>query len=772
MKRNRCGARVLLNVACSWSRNRFPKSFTGVWGTALLVATALLAGLGPAVSTLRAQSAKVDPLDWTFWRGPSYNGTSQETGLIDDWDPRGGEGSNVSWKREDVGGRSTPIVMNGKVYLLCRAEAETEREGERVVCLDAVSGKTIWENRFNVFLSDVPDTRVGWSSVTGDPETGNVYALGVCGYFQCLDGETGKTIWSVSMHERFGLLSTYGGRTNFPVICDDLVIISAIVIGWGEMAKPAHRFVGFDKRTGEVVWFSGTRLLPYDTTYSSPTLTVLKGQKALVFGSGDGDVWAMQPRTGLPIWNYSFSRRGLNVSPLVVGDRVFSGHSEENIEGTAMGAVVAIDASGKGNVTKTKELWKVPELMMGKSSPIYHEGRLYCFDDRAKLHILDAETGEPVVKRVALGTVMRPSPLLADGKIYICTANGRWYILKPDATKGVQKTKYGRLPRGEECHASPIVSHGRIYLNTTGGLYCLEDKSKTPGAGKAVAAAVEAAAGDDMEPAHVQVIPADALVRPGQVQQYQVKLFNGRGQFLKTVEGDVKFELQGSGEIDPAGKFQAAAGNAHGATILTARVGDLVGKARVRVVPGLPWKFTFDELNDPPITWVGARYRHVVREKDGSNVMVKITTIPKGTRSRCWFGHSELTNYTIEADVQGAISNDKLPDIGLIAQGYTMDLQGENQRLQIRSWVPQLRMAKTIEFAWEPDKWYHMKFRAAVEDGKAVLKGKVWVRGEDEPSEWTIEATDGVPNLSGSPGLYGNAKDAEIYLDNIEVREN
>ncbi|MFP6648604.1 MAG: PQQ-binding-like beta-propeller repeat protein, partial [Pirellulaceae bacterium] len=196
-----------------------------------------------------------DPRDWTYWRGPEFTGTSfLESDLIGDWDPRGGEGSNVSWKRDDLGGRSTPIVMNGRLYLMCRVDPESATEGERVVCLDAVSGETIWENRFNVWLSDVPDTRVGWSSVVGDPATGRVYALGVCGYFQCMDGETGKTLWSVSMHERFGLLSTYGGRTNFPIVCDDVVIISAIVIGWGEMAKPAHRFVAFDKMTGEVVW--------------------------------------------------------------------------------------------------------------------------------------------------------------------------------------------------------------------------------------------------------------------------------------------------------------------------------------------------------------------------------------------------------------------------------------------------------------------------------------------------------------------------------------
>ena len=212
MKRNTSLTSVLSPAARSHFRS-------GLLSISALWVGVLLAGVGLNTNQVLAQQAdpvKVDPLDWTFWRGPSYNGTSEETGLIDDWDPRGGEGSNVSWKRDDLGGRSTPIVMNGKIYLLTRAEPETPREGERVVCLDAVTGKTIWENRFNVFLSDVPDTRVGWSSVCGDPQTGYIYALGVCGYFQCLEGATGKVVWSVSMHERFGLLSTYGGALISP----------------------------------------------------------------------------------------------------------------------------------------------------------------------------------------------------------------------------------------------------------------------------------------------------------------------------------------------------------------------------------------------------------------------------------------------------------------------------------------------------------------------------------------------------------------------------
>ncbi len=723
----------------------------------------LLAGL------LAFSPAVVSAGDWPFWRGPENNGISRETGLPDDWNPRGGEGSNVSWKRDDLGTRSTPVVLGERLYIITRNHPGTKIEGEKVVCINAKTGETIWENAFNVWLSDVPDTRVGWSSCNVDPKTGLVYALGVCGYFQCINGETGQTVWSVPLHETYGLLSTYGGRTNFPVICDDLVIISAIVIGWGDQAKPSHRFLAFDKKSGQLVWNNGTRPLPYDTTYSSPTVTVVDGQKLLIFGSGDGAVWAFQPRTGKQVWRYPFSRRGLNVAPLVVGDRVFTGHSEENIEGTAMGAIAAIYAKGSGDISKTGELWKTTELMMGKSSPLLIDGRLYCFDDRAKLRVLDAQTGQPVAARKALGTAMRASPLYADGKIYALTANGKWYILRPDQ-QGVEVVSKGRLPRGEGVDASPICAHGRVYITTSGGLYCLEDKSKKHGESAAPKPEEETPVSEDEKPAQVQVVPAEAVVAPGEGQQFKVRLFNARGQFLG--ESPAEFSLQGSGQIDKNGAFLASADSAFTATTVVANVAGLSGVARVRNIPPLPWKFDFEGMSAPPVVWVGARYRHIIREIDGNNVMVKISTIPKGARSRAWFGRPELSNYTIQADVQGTLQNGKMPDIGLVAQGYALDLQGANQRLQVRSWVTQLRMAATIDFPWKPGVWYTMKLRAAIEDGKAVLRGKVWVKGEPEPDHWTIEATDDSPNLTGAPGLFGNAKNAEIFLDNISVTPN
>lgn len=734
----------------------------------LLCSIVGLLALGSAVQA-QEKPAGFDPLDWPNWRGPEQNNTSREVGLVDSWNPKGGDGSNLLWKREDLGSRSTPIVFRGRLYTLARSEPGTPREREMVACVDAATGETVWVHRFNVYLSDVPDTRVAWSSVVADAETGNVYAQGVCGYFCCLDGETGKVVWERSLHEEFGFLSTYGGRTNFPFVMEDLVVTSAVVIGWDEMAKPAHRFVAFDKKTGEMVWFNGTRLIPYDTTYSTPTVTVIDGQAAMVFGSGDGQVWSMQPRTGKHIWNYPFSRRGLNVSPLVHEGMVYTGHSEENIEGTAMGALVALDgATGK-------QLWKLEEVMVGKSSPIMVGGQLYTIDDRAKLMAFDPTGGEMIFRK-PLGTVQRSTPLLADGKLYICDNNGRWYVLKPEKN-GVKVLQQMRLSH-QASDGSPIVSHGRIYIPLSGGLFCIGKADQEPSATPRPEPPQETPVDQDQQVVQVQVVPCEVLLEPGQKQQFSVRVYNARGQRLPDVEAT--FTATGAGQVSEDGMFTAAADAAHTAAFIEAKVGDSVGRARIRVVPPLPWRWDFEDLDDMPITWIGGRVRYEVREVDGQKIAVKRDNIPTrpghftklGTRSQLWMGPITLHDYTIQADVQVQRKDSKMPDIGLINQRYVMVLLGQSQELQIDTWATQLRLHTKIDFPCQPGAWYTMKFTTDVKDGKATLRGKVWPRDQKEPADWTIVATDDMPNLMGAPGLFGNTTDAEAYLDNISVTRN
>ncbi|QDV22125.1 outer membrane protein assembly factor BamB family protein [Aureliella helgolandensis] len=727
--------------------------------TLALIAFALLAPLAPGTSA-------AEPADWFQWRGPEGSGVSREKNLPISWSPKG---ENVLWKNADYGTRCTPVAMNGKLYVVTRYKPETTEEGERLICIDGETGDLLWERAHNVFLSDAPAERVGWASPVADPESGNIFWLGLGCAFECVDGETGEVLWHHSMSEEYGMLSTYGGRTNFPIVFEDLVIVSGVMTQWGENAVPAHRYVGFDKRTGAAVWFSSTTPKPKDTTYSTPFLTTFDGQAALVFGAGDGKVHAMQPRTGKLIWSYKPSNRGIFTSPIVVDNIVYGGFHEQSTTDTRIrGGIFAFDGRTEGEISEEDLLWKIPGSEIEKGQPLVIDGRLYVVDLFGKLMVVDAKTGE-IIQEKKVGR--RPATLLfADNRIYCTEATGMYWVFER-TEEGVEELERIRLNK-EELLAGPIISNGKIYVTTSEHIYCIGKKDVVPEADAMPELPGETPKSEDQEIAHIQVAPVEAILAPGQTTPYQVRAYNKLGQFLKVV--DAEFSVEGGGEISADGTYVAPETQEHTPIFVTAKVGDVSSTARARIIPPLPWSFDFND-KQVPVTWIGAAYRQQPKDVDGESVLVKVNTIPLGTRSQSWMGWTTLSDYTVQADLNSTIqeSTGERADMGVINQRYTLDLMGKNE-LQIRSWTSRLenRFAKTIPFEWDENTWYTMKFQSENHDGKTTLRGKVWKRGTEEPADWSIEATDDVPNTTGSPGLFGNAQITSFYIDNVKVYDN
>jgi outer membrane protein assembly factor BamB len=728
-------------------------------------------------------AATPDPMDWPSWRGPQQNRVSTEKGLIDHWDPNGGEGSNLLWKKKELAGRSSPIVMRGKLYTIVRDQPETTTEGEKVVCADAATGEILWKHRFNVWLTDLPGDRVGWSSCVGDPETGRVYALGVAGYLCCLEGDSGKLVWSRLLNEELGLISTFGGRTHVPVIFEDNLLVSAVCVGWGDepkwgrLAVPAHRFMCFDKATGELRWLNGSNPSPYDTTYATPTVMPIGGQQALVFNSGDGGVWALQPRTGKVIWNFPMGRWGMNISPLVSNDGyVFTGHAVENTIGNTMGTVVALDGKMSGNLSG-KEVWRHVEIMEGNSSPVMMGGRLYVVDDSATLYVFDPKTGDQIARK-KLGRSIYTTPLVADGKIYLCTRAGEWHVIKP-TDNGIEIVEKVRLS-GEENEGNLLVSHGRFYLPTAEHLYCFGRADDRPQADPLPPPPKENP-NTDNKVAHVQVAPYDVTLKPGKKQAFKVRLFNALGQEIKNAAAKPQFSVDGPGKVSADGAYEAPKENDHQCALVTCKVGNVTGTARVRTVPPLPWKFDFNHSKGVPLTWLGGRIRWELRDKGGDKFIAKRTVLPTpkdpnnklGTRSYLWMGPVDLANYTIQADVLLKDVDGRMSDVGLIASGYELIIRSKNNKLRLDSWPSNdYRVMSDVDFHPKAETWYTIKLSVAPSKDQATVRGKMWPRGEKEPADWTVQFVDKAPNLHGTPGVFGNSPDAEIYLDNLLVTPN
>jgi outer membrane protein assembly factor BamB len=710
----------------------------------------------------------VSASDWADWRGPARDGHSQETGLPSSWSP---EGENLAWTAP-FGARSAPIVIGDRLYLQNAAGEGAERT-ERLQCIDVDTGKLLWEHRQNLYMSDVPPHRVAWASPVGDPETGNVYMFTVAGTLIGFHPD-GKVLWSRSLNEEFGLITTHGGRTQSPVIEGDLVIVSGLSSGWGEQARGAHRFFAFHKATGETYWVSTPGAQPYDTTYAPLYATDVDGTRILMTGGGDGSMVAVKPQTGEPVWRFEMSKRGINTGAVEKDGIVVVSHGEENLHTSEMGLLAAIDARSKGDIKIDSTKWRTEGFLAAYSTPTLDGDRFYVIDIGANLAAFDFATGKELW-RVNIGHSQRASPVVADGKIYVGSIGGSFYILEPGSNeaKVLDHDDLGTPEEPEEIYASVAVSDGRVYLASTENLYAIGSKERKPGPSRAVSALPAGAAG---EPAYLQVVPTELVLEPGEKVDLTARLFDGSGQFVR--ETDATLSLEGLEGTVSGKSFTPSSDARFQSGKVLAAAGNLKGAARVRVVPASPWKEDFETIPAVPGAWINATGKFEIRDAatmpgvGEGKILVKKSDNPFTRRARVFMGPPDWSDYTIEVDARATRKGRQQGSVGVIAQRYQLTLMGNTQKVELQSWQPETARTAKAEYKWEPDTWYRLKLEVRNEgEGKVVARGKVWPRGEAEPAEWMVERRDSLPNLNGSVGLYADAQPVEVFFDNLEVRK-
>jgi hypothetical protein len=520
------------------------------------------------------------------------------------------------------------------------------------------------------------------------------------------------------------------------------------------------------------MWLSAPGGRPYDTTYAAPIIANVNGTRLLIQGASDGVVHAIKPQTGEPVWKYEISKRGLNTGTVLFGNFAILTHSEENLSSSDMGMMTAVDASAKGEIKKEQVKWTTYGWQGGFSSPVIDGERLYQVDNSANIGAFDVNTGKQLWLQ-NLGTIQKASPVLADGKLYVGTENGKFFILKPGATgcEILDQDQLGTEALPEAIIASVAVSNGRVYLVSDSNLYCIGKKSR--GVTNQLAP-VEGLPNPNRPATHVQVVPTELILKPGDKVSFRARLFDEQGRFIReeTAATWSLDQLQGTitnGQLVIGTDAVAQAG------MVKATVGNLSGSASVRVFPPLPWSENFDAMavNSVPATWVNATLKFAVREMNGSKVLVKTT---EGSsllsRARAYFGPSDYSNYTVEADINASQKRRQQGDGGVIAQRYALVLYGNSQMLHLEPWQPETARTVSIGYTWKPDTWYRMKLEVQnLPDGTVRARGKVWLASESEPAAWMIERIDPLPNRQGAPGIFGSAL-AELYFDNLKVYRN
>jgi len=645
------------------------------------------------------------------------------------------------------------------------------------MCLDANTGKVVWEYRFNIFQSDAPPHRVGWASPAADPETGNVYAFSVGATVVALSKD-GKLLWQRSVGEEFAAFTTHGGRTNSPLIDGDLVIVSAPVSNWGALAGRLHRFIALDKRTGEIAYVSSPGGRPYDTNYSAPLIATINGMRLFISGSGDGAVHAIKPQTGEKVWSFVAAKRAINTGVVASGTSVIISHGDENLDTSQLGMLAAIDGSLVGDIKTTK--WAVKGIEFGFSSPVTDGQRIYQVDNGAWLRAFDLATGRQMWEH-SLGRSQRGPLLLADGKLYAGTENGTFFIIRPRADRAEVLSQVempistdsmgGSQGTPEQIESGAAVSRGRIFFVTSDAVYAIGPKAPRAPAGLAVDEGAIVGSGT---PAYVQVVPTELTLQPGQTVRLRARVFDDKGRFLRE-EQAAAWALQGLKGTVADGTFTVGRDVEDQAGVIRATVAGVTGEARARVVRPIPWSETFEGYADGavPPGWINAvAGKFTVVTLDGQKVLQKPPDNTLLKRIRMFAGSTEWSNYTVEADVRAATRRRQQGDIGITAQRYSLNLYGNAQRLRLEPWEPETTRTIAIPFAWKPDAWYHLKLRVEnMPDGKVRARGKAWPTGGPEPTEWMIDKLDPIGNRQGAPGFFVDAEFG-AHIDNLKVTAN
>jgi outer membrane protein assembly factor BamB len=740
--------------------------------------------------------------EWLHWRGPEQTGSSTDTNLpdkfsLDPADPKG----NLLWK-VPYGCRSTPLVMDGKVFIINDDPPEGVLEGERVMAFDAKTGKVLWEHKFNVFLCDMVSSRVGWTNLAADAKTHRVYAHGTQGFLMCLDGDTGKVVWQRSLTEEFGRVTGYGGRSTSPIVDGDLVIVGIINASWGDQARGANRYVAFNKDTGAVVWWSEPATAMKGTYYSNPIVKDVNGQRLLIAGLADGELAAMQVRTGVKAWGYQFGTNVINASPVMEGNYVYCNHGEENADVGEKGRIICVDA-GEVVDGRPKLVWEVIGITAGLASPLLHDGRLYVPDDGGMLHCFDAKTGKKMWK-YKYGRLARGAPVWADGKIYVAEVNSRFHILKDEGTrcKELHDQFFPSTDKGGiEVNGTPAVANGSVIFGTRDELLCLSKKADAPANGGINAPTLRQArrirtrvGGEGGPPVLVQVVPAEVTLAPGETIKFTVRLFDKNGNFIK--ESPATWSLPTPPKTPTGMQPPPLKGEIKDGTLTVAKevpgqqayvdatVDGLTGRARVRVAPQLPYANDFEKVpvGATPGGWVNVTGKYAVVDLNGNKVLKKLAndSRPPLARAYAYIAPPTSKDYIIQADLSASTKNNNLPDLGIVNCRYSLTMSGNKQQIRLASWDALPRIDVIKPYPWKAGDWFRCKLVVEQQGDQAIVRGKVWPRDQPEPKEWTVEVTDPRPNREGSPALYGYATGildeggagsigAEAYYDNVKV---
>jgi len=497
--------------------------------------TVLLRGLvAGAIGLVAGLAHAADQPQWGEQH--SRNMVSGETGLPSSFDPE--TGLNIKWTAPlGDNAYSSPIVAAGKVFVGAsnRTPRDPRHEGDRAVllCLDEADGSLCWQLVVPRLEGDkyLDWPEIGMCSpptVEGD----RVYTMTnrcevVCldingqadgnggpyqdeGQHMALTGEPAMEvtaidadiIWLVDLQQAVGMYPHDSAHCSILLDGDVLYLntCNGVDNTHEVIRKPdAPSLIAMSKETGQVLAQDGERIGPriFHSTWSSPALANVNGQKQIVFGGGDGVCYAFEALQSAPadqpvetlkrVWRFDCDptspkedvhqylknqNEGPSIfesMPVVVGDRAYLTVGGDIWWGKRQSWLKCIDVTQSGDITETGELWSYSMPTHCCSTPSVANGLVFVADCAGMLHCVDAATGA-LCWTHDLGREVWASTLVADGKVYVGTRGRDFWILAAEK----EKRELASVRFGAPIAATATAANGVLYVASLEHLYAIQ----------------------------------------------------------------------------------------------------------------------------------------------------------------------------------------------------------------------------------------------------------------------------------------------------------
>lgn len=261
-------------------------------------------------------------------------------------------------------------------------------------------------------------------------------------------------------------------------------------------APDAPSLVVLDAATGRWVARDDEHIGPriFHSTWSSPALAEVDGRPRIIFCGGDGVIYGFAPLTGRPpegqvakferVWRfdcdptapkeevhrYNSNRRespsNIKSMPVVHDGRLYVTVGGDLWWGKEQVWLQCIDLAGTGDVTRTALRWAYPLVEHSMTTPAVQGGLVFVGDSGKTFHCVDAATGQACWTHAVEGEVWA-SALVADGKVYVGTRSGWFYVFAAAREKRLLSSLRLDSPVSGTC----VAANGTLYVTTMKQLY-------------------------------------------------------------------------------------------------------------------------------------------------------------------------------------------------------------------------------------------------------------------------------------------------------------